>query len=74
MLGMGAILAGMFILYWPLLQYLANRFVAPSRLNYDGRYFRPIQGVDQMVIMAILFVATVVVSAWVGRMFSSKEP
>jgi hypothetical protein len=75
MLAMGAILGGLMFLYWPLVVHLANRFVAPERRAADGRLWRPIQAMsaDQLVIMAVLFLVTIVISAWFGRRLSSTE-
>lgn len=73
MMGMGAILSGLMVLYWPTAIRLANRFVPQQQVQVDGRFFRPIQGGEQMILMAALFVITIVASAWLGRVLSTKE-
>lgn len=73
MLAMGAILSGLMFLYWPTAVSLADKFVARQTVQVDGRYFRPIQGGEQMLLLAALFVITILVSAWLGRILSSKE-
>ena len=74
-LAMAAILGGLMLLYWPIVVRLANRFVAPERRVDGDRSWRPIEAMstDQLVIMAVLFVVTVLASAWVGRRLSSTE-
>ncbi|RPH47706.1 MAG: hypothetical protein EHM91_05430 [Planctomycetota bacterium] len=74
-LAMAAILGGLMFLYWPLVVHLANRFVAPERRDMDDRTWRPIQAmsIDQLIVLAVLFVVTVLASAWVSRRLSSKE-
>jgi hypothetical protein len=75
MMAMGAILAGLVALYWPLAIHLSERFVVAVQREVDRPRWRPIQAlsIDQIVIMAVLFVATIVVSAWLGRKLSAKE-
>jgi hypothetical protein len=76
MLGMAAVLSGLILLYWPLVVHLANRFVAPVRRDRDailGTPFAPL-GTEQIVMMVVLFVSTILVSAFLGRLLSSKEP
>lgn len=75
MFAMGAILAGLIGLYWPFAIYLSERFVVAVQREVERPRWRPIQAlsIDQVVIMAVLFVSTVVISAWLGRKLSPKE-
>lgn len=74
-LGMAAILTGLLFLYWPLVVYLATRYVTAERRDLDRGSLRPIQalGIEQMLIMAILFAVSVSVSTWIGKRISSRE-
>lgn len=74
-LAMAAILSGLILLYWPLVMHLSERFVAAQRVEPGGRGWRPIQAlsIDQLATMALLFVVTVLVSAWASRRLSSRE-
>jgi hypothetical protein len=75
MFAMAAILAGLVALYWPLAIHLSERFVVAVQREVDRPRWRPIQAlsIDQILIMAALFVATIVVSAWLGGKLSAKE-
>jgi hypothetical protein len=44
-------------------------------VDADGRLWNPIRALslDQLAVMAILFVSTIVASAWLGKKLSSKE-
>lgn len=74
MTAMAAILGGLLVIYWPLARSLAERFVAGETVDMDRRVFRPIQGAEQIAILVVLFAASTLVSAWLGRKLSSKEP
>jgi hypothetical protein len=75
MLAMAAILGGLILLYWPLVVRLADRFVAARRLERDLTILSPVIqiGMEQVITMAILFVVTILASAFLGRLLSSKE-
>jgi hypothetical protein len=74
-LGMGAILTGLMVLYWPLLDRLARVFVAPGRREYERGGPRIIRGIgfEQIAVMIILYALSIAVSNWISRRLSSRE-
>jgi hypothetical protein len=74
-LAMGAILTGLMVLYWPLLDRLARTFVTPGRREYERGGPRIIRGIgfEQIAVMMILYALSIAVSSWISRRLSSRE-
>ena len=71
----GGILAGMLLLYWPLLSFLANLFVGSVRVQVDNVFgVRPPSVTTQFIFIVIGFALTIWFSAWLGRRLSSRGP
>ena len=74
-LGMAVLLAGLMILYWPLLTLLANTFisVAMPRIDHGEVRVARVDYTTQIIVMSVTFVVAAVASAWISKRFSSLE-
>jgi hypothetical protein len=74
-LAMAALLTGLMVLYWPLLDRLARTFVPAGRREYERGGPRVIRGIgfEQIAVMVILYALSIAVSTWISRRLSSRE-
>ena len=74
-LAMAALLTGLMVLYWPLLDRLAKIFVPAGRREYERGGPRVIRGIgfEQIAVMVLLYAVSIAVSTWMSRRLSSRE-
>jgi len=65
---MASLLVGLFAIYWPLLSFLADRLLRPVTLPAGTRWGGlAVPDVGTLLLLALLFVATLILSYVVGR-------
>lgn len=63
---LGGILTVFLLAYWPFMQWLANRFLAPQVTNAGGRPWGGMRGPDPVLITLLVLVAVIVFFASAG--------
>lgn len=75
LLGMGALLLLLMLLYWPLVTLLANTFVTVDRPRIDHGVIRvaPVDYSSQIIVMMITFAISAAASVWLSKRLSDLE-